>query len=327
MNEQTDQLICIVNPSAQNGGCLKIWRKLEEQLKAEDVSYIAYFTKEKNHAAELTKKIAEQKRGKPVLIAVVGGDGTMHEVMNGAVKYKNVKIAFIPGGSGNDFSKGFHVSSDAMTALKELLPIRNQKGTYVDIGVIYEKNNKEPNYFINNMGAGFDAEVAFEANHSPFKQLLNVFSLGKLAYVLILLKRLFTYQRTELDITIDGKRYQYTNVWFVAISNQPYYGGGMKIAPKASPLDGKLDITVVHHVSRLKLLFVFLTVFSGNHVHIKGVEIFKGKSIQLDSRSQLSVHADGEAAGNTPISVALLPRQVQVLNGINQKEKEEVRQC
>ncbi|WP_080844383.1 diacylglycerol/lipid kinase family protein [Cytobacillus gottheilii] len=327
MNEQDDQLICIVNPSAQNGRCLKIWRKLEKQLKTEDVSYIAYFTKEKKHAVELIKKIAEQKRGKSVLIAVVGGDGTLHEVLNGAVKHKNIKVAFLPAGSGNDFSKGFHVSSDAMTALKDLLRIRKREGTHVDIGVIYDQNKVNPHYFINNMGAGFDAEVAQEANHSPFKQVLSLFSLGKLAYVLILLKRLFTYERREIELTIDGKSYHFSKAWFVTISNQPYYGGGMKIAPNASPLDGKLDITVVHHVSRLKLLFVFFTVFSGKHVHIKGVEMFQGRYIHLDSSTRLPVHTDGEAAGVTPLSVTILPRQVRVMTANNQMEKEEVRHC
>lgn len=327
MNELADQLICIVNPSAQNGRCMKIWKKVEAYLQAENLSYIAYFTKEKNHATELTEKIAKKAQGKSVLIAVVGGDGTMHEVVNGAVHHKNVRLAFIPGGSGNDFSKGFHVAEDAMTALKDLLYIRDQEGTYADIGALYNAGNSTPCYFINNMGAGFDASIALEANRSSFKPFLNIFSLGKLAYVLILLKKLFTYKRTDLEINVDGTIYRFTKLWFITISNQPYYGGGMKISPASSPFDGKLDITVVHHVSRIKLLFVFLTVFSGKHVHIKGVETYQGKLISLKSSSRLYVHADGEAAGLTPLSAAILPRQIQILSQCSLTEKEGVRLC
>jgi diacylglycerol kinase (ATP) len=87
----------------------------------------------------------------------------------------------------------------------------------------------------------------------------------------------------------------------------------MKIAPNAQPDDGILDITVVHQLSKLKLLLVFISVFWGKHIHFKEVKIFKGETASIHSSSALFVHADGETIGFTPLDIQVITKKLHVV--------------
>jgi diacylglycerol kinase (ATP) len=114
-------------------------------------------------------------------------------------------------------------------------------------------------------------------------------------------------------VTIDGKEYRFENTWFVTVSNQPYYGGGMKISPDASVVDGKLNITVVSNLSRFKFLMVFITVFWGGHIRFKEVTSFDGKNISIVTEEKVYVHADGEYIGETPLEIKAMHKAVPLL--------------
>lgn len=301
----------IINPKAGNGHCLKTWKKIEAQLKIEQHSYFAYFTEYPGHAKKMASQIADSNDDPKIIIAV-GGDGTIHEVMNGIIKYKNITLGFIPGGSGNDFSRGFQIPADPLEALKVLLRLMKQEPALVDAGKMTMEDEAE-HFFINNMGAGFDAVIAHQVNHSRMKALLNKLSLGSLVYVYFLLKELFSYKTATIELSIDGEKHIFERTWFITVSNQPYYGGGMKIAPAAEPDDGILDITVVHQLSRLKLLLVFISVFWGKHIHFKAVKTFKGKMVSIQTAASLYVHGDGEHIGYTPLKIAIELKGLQVL--------------
>jgi diacylglycerol kinase (ATP) len=306
-----NQIYFIINPKARNGYCLKIWKKVEAKLLEDKIPYLAFFSEYAGHAKKLASQIAARNNEKKVMIAV-GGDGTMHEVMNGIVNYNNITLGFIPGGSGNDFARGFLIPSKPEDALEVILRLMKEEARLIDIGKVTMKDNTE-HYFINNMGAGFDAQIAFEVNQSKMKGLLNKLSLGRLVYVFFLLKKLFTYKCSTIDLSIDGTQHIFEQTWFVTVSNQPYYGGGMKIAPDAEPDDGLLDITVVHRLSRLKLLLVFISVFWGKHVLFKEVKRFKGRTAAVQSTASLYVHADGETIGYTPLNIHVKTKMLNVM--------------
>lgn len=311
-----EKIYFIVNPNAKNGSCREIWRNIEVELESLDIPYLAFFTEYPGHAQELAEFIALKADGTPAVIAAVGGDGTLHEVVNGAALYSNITVGFIPGGSGNDFSRGFEIPKKAVHALRLIVDKSNGHTSEIDIGKI-QHNELQETYFMNNMGVGFDAAVAKDSNESRMKQLLNRFSLGRLVYVYILVKKLLTFRTIPIEVTVDGKVYKYSNAWFVTVSNQPYYGGGMKIAPAALPDDGFLDITVVHRISRLKLLLVFVSVFWGKHTMFREVEQFTGKSITIESTAEVLAHADGEAIGHTPLKIQVCPKALKILSSKN----------
>lgn len=170
---------------------------------------------------------------------------------------------------------------------------------------------------MNNMGVGFDAVIAKEANESGVKRLLNRLSLGRLVYAYILIKKLITYRCVPIELIVDGRKYKFEAAWFVTISNQPYFGGGMKIAPSAMPADGLLDVTVVHRLSRWKLLLVFISVFWGKHTLFKEVQQFTGKSISIQSPFEILSHADGEVIGHTPLKIQNCPKALKIISGTN----------
>ncbi|KAF0815612.1 Transcription regulator [Bacillus sp. ZZV12-4809] len=306
-------LIFIINPQAKNGYCLKVWGKVEQMLKEENIYYSAYRTEYRGHARELAKIYAEQAGGQKMYLVAVGGDGTVHEVINGALGHQNVSVGFIPGGSGNDFSRGFNIPKDPKESLAAILKGISHS-VKADIGMIRHIDGKKT-YFINNMGAGFDALISRKVNSSKIKGILNQFSLGKFVYALFLVKELFFYKCADLEIFIDGKKHEIRAAWFVTISNQPFYGGGMKISPDANPYDGILNVTVVHNISRIKLLFVFASVFKGRHLGFKEVAVMQGKDICIHSSHSIPAHADGEALGSTPISASVCPEAIPVIRG------------
>jgi len=308
------QFYFIINPKARNGDSLRVWGKVETKLMDDKIPYLAYFTEYHGHAIQLAAQIAEGNNEQKVIIAV-GGDGTISEVMNGIAKYNNITLGFVPGGSGNDFARGFQIPTNPEEALKVILRLMNEEVPSIDIGRITMKDHSE-HYFINNMGAGFDALISYEVNHSKTKAWLNKLSLGRLVYVYFLLKKLFSYKCTTIDLSIDGKRHILEQTWFVTVSNQPYYGGGMMIAPNAVPNDGLLDITVVHRLSKLKLLLVFISVFWGKHIHFKEVQTFKGRMVTIHSASSLYVHADGEDIGFTPLNIHVQTKSLKVLTRV-----------
>ncbi|WP_462411273.1 diacylglycerol/lipid kinase family protein [Neobacillus sp. Marseille-QA0830] len=301
----------IINPQARNGQCLAVWRKIESLLKSRGIPFMALLTEYPGHAKKLAGQIAAAD-GHEMVVVAVGGDGTLHEAMNGIVNFEHVTLGFIPGGSGNDFSRGFQIPKDPEDALEVILRLMKGAPPLIDYGKITMSDQSE-HYFINNMGAGFDALIAFEANHSKIKAWLNKLSLGRLVYVYFLMKELFTYKPVEIHLLIDGNRHRFETTWFVTVSNQAFYGGGMKIAPYAVPDDGLLDITVAHNLSRWKLLLVFVSVFGGRHIHFKEVKTFRGKQISIESNEALYVHGDGEHIGYTSLKINIVPKGLRVL--------------
>ena len=284
--------------------------RLKRSLRKKDINYRSFQTKYPKHAEELARQLCSLHKNTMEAIIVVGGDGTLHEVVNGLVDYPTVKIGFIPAGSANDFSRGFQTPKSPLEALSFTMKKKQSSGKRFDIGKVMVNGQRKKEYFVNNIGAGFDAEVCKLTNESKMKNYFNKIGLGSLAYVGSLIRLLFTYKLTNVNIEMDGKICRYEKVWFVTVSNQPFFGGGMKIAPKADPTDGCLDVTIVHNLSRLKLLFVFITVFFGKHTRFKEVVQYKGKRVSIKSDDNMLVHADGELIGQLPIEAEVQHRKI-----------------
>ncbi|HLO12013.1 MAG TPA: diacylglycerol kinase family protein [Pseudoneobacillus sp.] len=311
------KLYFIVNPKAGNGKAQSIWADVEKSLIKMNINYQSFFTEQTGHAIQLAKGIMEIPTEYTVDIIVVGGDGTLNEVVNGiGHKAFKARIGFIPGGSGNDFSRGFKIPKNPEDALQNLLMLIKKESPTFDVGQIKLSGNQE-HFFINSTGAGFDALISYEANKSKWKKLLNRFYLGQFVYVIILLKNLFSYKCSTIELIIDGQKFIFPETWFVTISNQPFYGGGMKIAPDANPNDGKLNVTIVHQLSKFKLLFVFFSVFWGKHLKFKEVNSFLAHKVSIHSNEPIYVHSDGEHIGCTPIQVTVYHENISILTEAN----------
>lgn len=325
-------ILFVINPVSGNGKSLQVWKRLEPILQKRAVPYRASLTEYAGHGVELARQAAEeafacagsegaeQPRALQAVVAV-GGDGTVHEVVNGVAAFPELPVGFIPSGSGNDFSRGFGGVAEPEEALERILAgLREGRAGRYDLGRYElgaagerEEAAGRRGFFINAIGVGFDGEVARVTNASWYKRFLNRLKLGSLAYVLTVFRLLFRYQTHRVELTVDRQRREFDDVWLLSVSNIPYYGGGMKIAPDAKPDDGEFQLCIVHGLSRLKLLVLFGTVFQGKHVHLPEVTLLTGRSVDVQSDRPMTIHGDGEILGTTPVQVRMLAGQRTIL--------------
>ncbi|MEC1396271.1 diacylglycerol/lipid kinase family protein [Peribacillus simplex] len=305
----------IVNPMAGNEESLNIWKKAEGILKSKAVPHEVFFTREKGHALRLTKEILSGTNLDTRMIAV-GGDGTINEMINGAIGFPHAIIGSLAAGSGNDYVRGIQKTESVEEALSLFL---DNAFSAIDIGQ-FETNGKV-GYFVNSLGMGIDAEISDEADRSPLKKWFNFVRAGKLIYLFIFIKKLFTYKPSCMELIVDGDRHLLKKVWFIVIANQPYFGGGMKISPMSRLDDGRLNVIAVHDITLLKLLTVFVTVFWGGHLNIKNVDSFSGKMIKMKNQGSVKVQSDGEIVGTDEVAAVVLKEKIRVMfKGDNQNK-------
>ncbi|MGB3101868.1 MAG: diacylglycerol kinase family protein [Psychrobacillus psychrotolerans] len=289
-----NNIVFIVNEHAGNGLGKKVWRKWRETI---DFPHTVYMTKREDHATEIAKKCAESMDD--LLLVGVGGDGTIHEIILGIVGFEHVRVGIISAGSGNDFGRTFYV----FHTLKDLKEVAySNSHTKMDIGTVYTPNSEYK--FVNNAGFGFDAKVVYLANYSIWKSRLNLFRLGKLAYILFLIKELLTFKTFSFTLHNKDEVTRYDDVWFFVICNQPFFGGGMKISPDSIPNDQLLEMTVVNKLSRWKLLFIFGTVFFGKHTKFKEVKQYQSSDFNMVIHDEVYGHVDGEFSCITEKDIA-----------------------
>lgn len=307
--------IFIVNPSAKNQHSLSSWEHFRLGI---DIPHEVFITEHPGDVKTILTRLVDQTPDEWILVIGVGGDGTMNSVVSGVIGFDKVVIGYIPSGSGNDFARGYNWPNNkkrAYTLIKQQL-IKEEMDV-LDSGVFSVVNGAN-GHFVNNIGIGFDAEIARKANLSTFKKWLNKWSLGQLIYPILLCKEAFTFKPFSLSVNVDGDEQVFSKVWFVTISNQPFFGGGMKIAPRACPVDGQMDMTVVHGLSRWKLLLVFISVFIGKHTAFKEVHTGKGRKISIHADQAVPVHVDGDTVDalekDQELKVRVLPLSWKMLN-------------
>ena len=302
----------IVNIKSKTGKAGRIWRKVESELRKRGVEYRAYMTEYAGHASVLADRICEENDGLKRIV-VVGGDGTVNEVINGIADYNQVVLGYIPSGSSNDLAKGLGISADSLTALRHILFAGSCR--YIDNGQVDFFDDNPPRRFAVSSGVGFDASVCKEALHSGMKAVLNRAGLGKLTYAGIAVKQILSSSKLDLQVTYnDCKRIRYRNAFFLAAMNQRYEGGGLPMAPGADPADGMLTVCVVHGLPKWKICILFPLIFFGKHILAEGVDTIHCTSVEVRSLKHTDVHTDGEVGiPRNHIRISLYPDKLRMM--------------
>ena len=279
----------IANPNARSGRGILLWKQIEQVLKERDIDYHVLFTKYQHHATHLVHDLTSD--GNPHTIVVLGGDGTLNEVIDGIAFLDKVTLGYIPLGSGNDFARGLGLPTDVQEALKQILNPSHY--TYMNVGVLdYEDKHRR---FAVSTGIGFDAAVCHQVMVTPLKAFLNRLKLGKLTYLGVALHKLFTLKPVTMTVTTEsGNIHTYHKVYFTAVMNLKYEGGGFNFCPSSDCSDDKLDIITVSDLPRLKVLCLLPTAFKGWHTHFHGIHIDTCTEVKISSDRALPVHTDGE---------------------------------
>ena len=266
----------IINPIA-GGRHGKKTRKtvslLESILKEKNVEYKLHLTNYKRHALDLTKTLIE--RGATDII-VVGGDGTLHEVVNGFSNFENVNLGLIPCGTGNDFANALNIPLNPEKALDIIL---NNQPKFVDFMQMPTVRG------INIIGTGIDVDV--------LKRYESLKKKNKFNYTSCLIKTLFNFEYTDFTANLDGQSEKYHS-FIACIANGSVYGGGIPICPIANPTDNKLDFLAVSSMTKLKIIGAFLKLKRGKILTMKQSKHYTCESIKIETDKPCTVNVDGD---------------------------------
>ena len=198
-------LYFIVNEKSRSGRGAQIWKEVQRELVKRGIHYRHYVTEHEGHATRLAVEICA-KTDDDICLAVVGGDGTANEVINGITHPEKVRFGLIPTGSGNDLARGLKLSGTPLENLARMLSCM-QRGreacTVIDLGEVAWDDCEKPRKFAISAGVGLDALVCKKALTSKLKVFLNKLHLGKLTYLLITVQSLFSMQTTEAAVRLD----------------------------------------------------------------------------------------------------------------------------
>jgi YegS/Rv2252/BmrU family lipid kinase len=312
LKTDTHKYLVIVNLHAGSKRCERDWPEINELLKNAGFDMHIVFTKYQNHALQMTKELIEIKGFRKLI--VVGGDGTLNEVVNSVFKQNRfrsmeIQIGLITVGTGNDWGRMYEIPE----SYKEQVNIL-KAGKFIlqDIGVVKYRHasDEDARYFANIAGMGYDALVAKKTNLMKQKG-----KGGAIVYLLNLLSGLFQYKNVQLDIEADGKKVFSGKVFSMSIGIGKYNGAGMMQLPNAIPDDGLFDVTLIKKTTKMRVVKNIKNLYDGSFINMPEVETFTGKKFTITSTpsNKLYLETDGESLGHSPLDFEVIPRAAKMI--------------
>jgi diacylglycerol kinase (ATP) len=288
----------ICNARSGRGGVARALPDVQAHLERRELRYEIRYTERAGHATELAR--AALASGSRFLVAV-GGDGTVHEVVNGMIAddkpvNPDAVLGVVAAGTGSDFIKTFGIPAMAGHAVAHL---DGPESFSIDIGKItYDQNGDTAvRYFPNIAEVGLGAEVVARALRLPRW-------LGPTVYLVAFWLTIRKHRPARVAVDLIDRRYE-GPMNNLVVANGQFFGGGMKIAPKAAPTDGLLDIQV-EHARKRDAIAIMPKVFKGEHLPHPDILEAKRVKVSITSERPLRIEADGEVLGYTPATFELL---------------------
>ena len=303
----TDRWFVIVNPTSGGGKGLTEFPKISHLLRESGIDHDPVFTEHRYHAAELS--VEAVNRGYRKLI-VVGGDGTLNEVVNGLFiqkqcEPKEITLAVIAVGTGNDWVRTFGIPRNYTAVVRAI----KEGYTYLqDVGKVTYTESKvqQTRYMANVAGLGFDAHVIKIFNHLKLKGYK-----GKWLYIYSLLKGYFSARPAGATIEVDGEVIHNRLLFSLAVGICRYNGGGIQQLPRAVANDGLLDLTIIRPVHWWHVVFRARRLFNGDIYSIGHIHHAQGKVVKITSAPPIPIETDGELQGETPATISIVPQAVR----------------
>lgn len=301
MSPRTADWFVVVNPVAGRGRALRLRPRIEAALRRAGIAYRFAVSEGAGHAVQLARQgIGEGYRH----LLAVGGDGTVHEMVNGALTQRicassELTLGVVPLGTGNDWARGLGVPARPEVAIGLLRT--GHVGAH-DVGVAEFPSARARHYFMNIAGAGFDATVVARM---PARK-------RSLTYVGGVLGALSRYRPVPVMLRTD-KAERALDLFAVFACIGRYFAGGMRVAPGALADDGQFDITAIASLTRLDALLSIRRLYDGSLLEHPKVSSLRCQSLELAAAAPIGVEADGEWLGQTPVRFELLPAALSVV--------------
>lgn len=271
------RILVIANPAANRGRGRKAINRARQIAgnHREHCTFEFLPTEEPGHATELARAHAAAYD----VVAALGGDGTVNEVVQGLAG-GNTPLGLIPIGTGNDFARSAGIPRKLEAAMDLLCRGEAQP---TDLGVVNGR------YFINAVGIGFDGRTNHEMEHIKYLR-------GPLLILAAIFRTMVFWKAVPITLSVDGETTS-GQAYLIGIGNGPSVGGGMQLTPHARVGDGQLHVTHVADISPLKIILNFGRLKSGTIDRLDEVTLFAGNHIVVESEEPLPVHVDGEGLG------------------------------
>ena len=273
----------IVNETHLKGKGLKILNEVLSVFDGADLKYAVLKTQKRGDAKRYTEKVTST--GEKNTVIVMGGDGTVHDVLNGFADFDNCELGIIPFGTGNDFAEGAGIPLDAKKAAELIV-----NGTARPIDFIQLASGLRS---INSVGMGIDVDVLKRTYSSGEK--------GKGKYLSALISALKNFEAYDFTLVYDGKEEKHHGL-IAAVGNGRLFGGGIKIFPHAKLDDGLMDVIIVDYISKARIPAAFAKLMAGKVDKIKKATTFTAKSVKFINDSEhYTIQAEGELYDDVPI--------------------------
>jgi diacylglycerol kinase (ATP) len=285
----------IVNRQAGHGAGPRKVKGFNRLISRRGLDCTLLETRYSGHATLLARRLAQRNR---LRIGVMGGDGTISEVING-LSGSNVELAIIPIGTGNDVARSLGLPIDNPSVLLEIA----LEGVSKEVDVA-EAGGRS---FISVLGAGFPVEVAAEANR--IKRLR-----GSPVFLLAMCKALTKMRVQKARLELDDRilELEFTSL---LVQNTPSTGGGLLVAPNAALDDGLLDIVVVDTISKAKLMLNLPRLYQGTHLDHPNFTLYRSKAVKIYSSNSVSLMVDGDPCGRLPVCIKTRHKALKVVVG------------
>jgi len=294
----------ILNPSAASGAALRRVTAIEESLKRYDLPHEILITQVAGHATELAR--AAVADGVDTL-AVVGGDGTLNEVIQAYIDEKGVPqpgpdLALIPMGTGGDFKRTLGLSGAIEEAVGR---IRHGTRRPIDLGILrYASHNRgeQVQAFVNVASFGIGGQVDSIVNGTP--KWLG----GKASFYMATLRAMARYRNASVRVRVDGTTWFEGPIFNVAIANGRFFGGGMMIAPQADPSDGRFGLVSLGDLTRMEAVGLSAKIYKGAHLAADGVRVTTGTVVEAEPMhpwANVLLDVDGEQPGKLPATATI----------------------
>ena len=289
----------IANPVAGRGRARRIGERVADLLHERGVNVHLMMSGAPGDCERLTREVLARGVRQ---VAACGGDGTVHEVVNGLANSDAV-LGVVPCGRGNDLARALGLSRGVKDVVNTLV---HGVDRTIDLGKAGGR------FFATVASLGFDTAVAQRMRSQGAGFLTRALEVGgTVSYGLTVLRTLSGYRSPVVRLQGDFGVFE-GRILLAATANAPFYGSGIKIAPDAVVDDGVLDVCIVADVSRWTVLRMFLRAYSGAHIGHSAVRVVQTRTLQIESDDSLWIFADGEPVCEVPAKIEVVPGALKV---------------
>lgn len=297
--------IFIINPCA---GGEDHADAITQRLQASNIEALVYITQGAKDATRYVDDHCRQHAGEALRFYACGGDGTLNEVVSGAMEHSNAEVGCYPCGSGNDYVKYWQG-----TDFHDIQALTQASSVEVDVMKVRYQSDSGPavRYALNTLNFGFEAEVCRAMDEMRHKPLLG----GKMAYPSGILKSLFSGRHNPCRITVDGELWHEGDLLLASLANGQYEGGGFHSAPRSLNDDGWIEVTAIRPISIVRFASIIGSYKNGTYLDRKKLQNIvsyrRAKHLLIESDHPFYIGIDGELLHSSRFEIENLHRTLR----------------